>query len=434
MTSNHFQLPDPGPTPPPLPMPPIPGELSPSPTSSPSPAPAKRSKTSSKVIQSMDTPPATITIPPFQSSTKPATTLTPPTKILDAQDQTSPSPPQTNNPTNDTLPQLGQLEEAVKLRHQTKPRRGPARDPLNKYTKGITLPIQDAHPSSPYELIAPETHKQWERLAENKLLAIPFENEKRTAESNEKISQKIFTAVEEITGSSKVGVAAPLANDEGKRRKQMPNTFLIFNISEVHRQILIQQTVWASANITFRVTSPSLKLPTFMFAIKGFRTKDASLVQETIKEMWNDEITTGVIQEGMLNIKEEACERATQAIHAFLNSTWVIYLDTRTPGAILDPTFNVHMDGSILNDVRIWSGIRDHLMERDYHNNSLGRGRVIVAPYHCGLCHGVDHPRGMCPFPSITDWRGPKRRPQLDIPRKRAGNSALAKTFPDTWD
>ena len=65
----------------------------------------------------------------------------------------------------------------------------------------------------------------------------------------------------------------------------------------------------------------------------------------------------------MLNIKEEARDRATQAIHTFLNSTWVVYLDMHTLGATLDPTFNVHMDGSILNDVRIWSGIRDHLVE-----------------------------------------------------------------------
>jgi hypothetical protein len=127
----------------------------------------------------------------------------------------------------------------MKLRHLTKPRCSPTQDPLNKYTKGITLPIQDAYPSSPYKLITPETHKQWEKLAKNKLLAIPFENEKHTAKSNKRICQRIFTAVEEITSSNKVGVAAPLANKEGKRRKQMLNTFLIFNINEVHHQILI---------------------------------------------------------------------------------------------------------------------------------------------------------------------------------------------------
>jgi hypothetical protein len=353
--------------------------------------------------------------------------------VPDAQDQGNPTP-QTTIPSNDTLPQLDQLEEAVSLRHLTKPRCGPIRDALDKYTKGITLPIQDAHPSSPYELIAPETHKQWEKLAESKLLAIPFENEKRTAESNEKICQKIFTAVEEITGSNKVGVAAPLANEEGKRRKQMPNTFLIFNINEVHRQILVQQTVWASTNIVFRIASPSLKFPTFMFAIKGLRTKDASLVQEMIKEMWKDEVTTNVIREGVLTIEENARDRAALAIQAFLDSTWVVYLDTRTAGAILDPTFNVHMDGSIINDVRIWSGIRSHLVDRSYHDNSLGRGRAVVAPYHCGLCHGVDHPRGMCPFPSFTDWRGPKRRPQADNQRRGTSNSALAQTFSDVWN
>jgi hypothetical protein len=63
---------------------------------------------------------------------------------------------------------------------------------------------------------------------------------------------------------------APPAQPENKQNpKKFPNTFLIYNLNQVHMQILTQQTVWASTSITFRVTTPSMKNPTFMFSILG---------------------------------------------------------------------------------------------------------------------------------------------------------------------
>ena len=423
-------LPDPGPTPPPLPMPPIPGELTPSPTSSPSPAPAKRIKTS-KVIQSLDAAPIHTATPPTHLT---HTAVTPPAQpTMHTQHtgaQTSTSSPHTHTPTvtraKDTLPQLDQLEEAANLRYLAKPKRTPTRDPLDKYTQGVQIQIHDAHPSSVYDLIAPETYKEWENLAESKLLAIPFENEKRTKDSNEKIGKKIFSAVREITNSTTLGVAAPLPNKESLSNDQVPNTFLIYNLSEVHRQILIQQTVWSSTNITFRVTTPSMKLPTFMFAIKDLRTMDPNLVRNMIKDVWNDETTSDFILNGVLAIEESARNQAIHAIHAFLDSVWVSRLETCLSGGVADPTYNVHMDGSIINDVKMWSRIRTHLVQRNYHNNSLGQGRVLIAPYHCNLCHGVDHPRGLCPFPAVRGWQGPTWRNQANNQRRGTGNPPLA--------
>jgi hypothetical protein len=68
-------------------------------------------------------------------------TLPAPTINLDAQNQASPIAPQIIIPSNNTLSQLGQLEEVVKLHHLTKLRCSPTQDPLDKYTKGIMLPI-----------------------------------------------------------------------------------------------------------------------------------------------------------------------------------------------------------------------------------------------------------------------------------------------------
>jgi hypothetical protein len=30
---------------------------------------------------------------------------------------------------------------------------------------------------------------------------------------------------------------------------------------------------------------------------------------------------------------------------------------------------------------------------------------------HCQICHYITHPRGLCPFPKLNGWMGPKHNP-----------------------
>jgi len=106
-------------------------------------------------------------------------------------------------------------------------------------------------------------------------------------------SRKLVMGLRIVTSS--VGVATPLPNKECLARKRMPNTFLIYDLSELHYQILTQQTVWASSNITFHVISPTMNCPMFMFAIKGLRLLEPTLVCAMVQDLWNDETTSKFI-------------------------------------------------------------------------------------------------------------------------------------------
>ncbi|KAJ3765487.1 hypothetical protein FB446DRAFT_709416 [Lentinula raphanica] len=37
----------------------------------------------------------------------------------------------------------------------------------------------------------------------------------------------------------------------------------------------------------------------------------------------------------------------------------------------------------------------------------MGRAEFKTQPYKCGICRGVDHPIGLCPFPELDEWFGP---------------------------
>ena len=121
------------------------------------------------------------------------------------------------------------------------------------------------------------------------------------------------------------------------------------------------------------------------------------------------------MQEFILSLLGEAPEVSHmplqfKLIH-FMNSMWVKCLDIKSKGNCLSPEFNVFASGALIQDPSIWSKVRHFLANRTYTNDDLGWGQVVVSPYQCGICHGRDHPRGLCDFPLVEGWNGPKRSP-----------------------
>ena len=349
-------------------------------------------------------------------------------------DHSTPTSIAQTKPTASSIPGLDQIMDATNLRPQKRFKRPLPQDPLEKYTKGITTPIHDTFPEATYEFVSPQTVTEWTDLEGEKLLAIPFGNDGRSPTANGEISNLIFDAVSKITSLSKLGVSAPLPNEEGILRKKMPITFLIYKMSEVHRQILLQQTVWASPSITFRIATTPINCPSYLFTISNLRSKDPDQVRNDIRHMWNDETTAAFIQENTQTLNEEDRVNTIQTILVFMDSIQVYKLDKLLKGGIPKTMFNIYTNGEIINDTKSWKKIREHLAERSYRNNHLGIGVTEIAPYHCGLCHGADHPQGLCPFPSLEGWKGPKRKSFHRDLKKGTTNCNVNKPSPDGWD
>ena len=137
-------------------------------------------------------------------------------------------------------------------------------------------------------------------------------------------------------------------------------------------------------------------------------------IVKAIKEVWND-VATQAFFNGICNqVNKEDRQNANAAMRDFVNSMWVSILKIRNRGGILAPTFRVYANGYAINDDRIWCKIRSYLASRDYVIPFEDPGVIIIPTTECSLCHGADHPRGLCPFPSIVDWHGP--RTQEDPP------------------
>ena len=413
-------------------MPIIAGELSPSPPILPSPAPTRKTRSStSKVNRLLDIHRTASPLPPLVPTQEtsmecPVTEAITPQSIPTVQDgDMEQDTSQTTRPSNNRLPLFNQVKEIANLQPQRASRRPEQKDPLDKFSKGITITIHEAYPGSAYARMKQDVLDDWRKVEGETLLAIPFGSDAESAELHNETCDLIFDAVGEITQSKSYGVASPIKKEElqalittqrrqstGQKRKQpleerLPATFLIHSLSKVHYQILMQQTVWASQAITFRITPPEMICPDFLFAIKGLRSNCVKQVEKCVRDTWNDEITTCFFQNGIAKMGEKERAIVSHSVQMFKESMWVEKIEKRVQGGTKKPIFNVYVNGNFINDSSAWSSIRTHLADRTYYDSKFGEGENDAAPEHCGLCHGIDHPRGMCPFPKLDGWMGP---------------------------
>ncbi|KAN0136051.1 hypothetical protein V8E53_006212 [Lactarius tabidus] len=107
-------------------------------------------------------------------------------------------------------------------------------------------------------------------------------------------------------------------------------------------------------------------------------------------------------------LQTQVQDRTTVAngIRNFLNTTYIQRLDTKIEGGKPDPQYNVYAMGQLIPNDALWYEIRAYLKGRIYKSSNCGRGKAKEKNYSCGLCHGCDHPRGLCLFPKVQGWNG----------------------------
>ena len=123
----------------------------------------------------------------------------------------------------------------------------------------------------------------------------------------------------------------------------------------------------------------------------------------------------------------EEKEKITLELENLLNSLNVARLDIKEVGNCLKPRFNVYADGSKITYNKLWTRLRTFLIGRTYASTMEGQGIAEKAPYICMCCHGVNHPRGLCPFPGLTGWNSPRREGNGELIQRRMGGPP----FPD---
>jgi hypothetical protein len=272
------------------------------------------------------------------------------------------------------------------------------------------------HADSPAALldgIEKEQARKWLMIATGKVLARPFNVEVHYQPTHSSIGLDLITAVSEITGATTATVASPFRDPKSKGKPTI--TFLIHNLTQLEVKVLLSQPVWSSKAITFQVSPFSTLHPDFLLTLTNFTTLNEADVLNALLDTWNDNVTTAFFEDLVLQAPDNEKKAVTNGILNFIKSTEVRHLDVKKEGGKLDPHFNVYAHGQYLTSDTLWYEIKAFLKGRSYKSTACGKGRTKMDNFYCRLCHGCDHPRGLCPFPKIPGWNsGRHRAPKPD--------------------
>ena len=289
-------------------------------------------------------------------------------------------------------------------------RRGNSNPLLAKYTEAAMPAIHDIAPMALLEGIDKKQLTSWLQMATGKVLARPFGLEVGYQPNHAEIAKTLIAAVNEITGQNNIAVAAPTRDKKDPEKKKHPITFLIHNLTPNGVNLLLERKVWSSNAISFQVSPMNTEKPNFLFTLMGLLTQEPAHVEELVAEAWKDPVTNAFVANLIKQAPAQEQYQLSLDIDNFFNSTTVTSLEIKTKGGRGDPHYNIYADGKTLKNDEIWTEIRNFLKGRTYASPLCGKGMAKKNFYYCTLCHGRDHPRGLCPFPKTPGWNGEGRR------------------------
>ncbi|KAH9020613.1 hypothetical protein EDB84DRAFT_1441753, partial [Lactarius hengduanensis] len=171
-----------------------------------------------------------------------------------------------------------------------------------------------------------------------------FNNEAQSTDTYESTCNCILTSIAEITKSQDASVAAPRQSAEAANKKQMPLSFLVYNLTSDQADLILQHHVWSSRAITFRATCFGHSCPNFMFTISGLGTISVKAVHLIVKQVWESESTRAFIQSLADQVPVEEIEQTRAELTHMLKLLSITRLDTKEAGNVLKPCFNISYD------------------------------------------------------------------------------------------
>ncbi|KAG1734856.1 hypothetical protein EDD22DRAFT_736658, partial [Suillus occidentalis] len=199
---------------------------------------------------------------------------------------------------------------------------------------------------------------------------------------------------------------SPPQPQKGRDSKDFPSGFLIHNVSDETRSLILNQRIWAATDITFEALPFNCSHPPeLLFCLSGFTTPNRDIVKKAVADVWAHDDNRHRINDmfSMSEITEE--ELVYKATHDLIRSIQVEHLDFKITGGLSVPRFNIFAT-SPSSDAKTWTELRGFLRILDYPTGLDGCGTAVALSL-CPICHSLAHPRGLCPFPNIPLWNGP---------------------------
>ena len=210
-------------------------------------------------------------------------------------------------------------------------------------------------------------------------------------------------------------------------------TFLAHGMTTDFANMVLKQRIWSSSEITFEALpfEPDL-IPSLTICIAGFTSPDEKAAQMAVHATWSSTANQAKLIETLqhhdpLFKGEDQKEEARRAIAEMTHSLRVELINYKEQGGIPAPRFNVFTT-TPTSDMLVWTHIKKYLFTLTYPSVLIGTSRCAPL-FSCQICHSFSHPRGLCPFPTLPGWKGPKHEPEYRGSTTRGHGYGRGRTF-----
>jgi hypothetical protein len=190
----------------------------------------------------------------------------------------------------------------------------------------------------------------------------------------------------------------------------------------------VSQRCWATEKIGFIVYTTDPITLQYLGAVEGLNAtdkEDVAQIQELIAQTLY-EMDTGLIMEISASnpalSKLEVHQQAAEVIQTLR----INMINIRAQGGSLRPIANMYIDCPCELD-EDWSRLVDAVAQTKFKHSLLGTG-TIHRGWTCTICHGVDHPSGLCPFPMVPGWISAKPIAPIADHRNRSSRQSQDNT------
>lgn len=265
--------------------------------------------------------------------------------------------------------------------------------------------------------LAPTTVVAWRAITDPKFFVCFYDYDgKDGASKHQSLVLKLQKSLEIIashagTSTAALRISPPIAQTPALPDTAPPTTFMVYGASKLLRDIVVDQRIWSVPQVTFEAyTFESNVIPSIVLCLAGFICPDENTVVDAVKTAWLQPLPKVQLVEILLtfdpSFRGEGTLRAQIAIQKMADSARSEPLNFRTPGGAPSPRWNIYAT-SPTSRIAAWTKIKEYVDEMTYPSTLSGTGTTRKF-FQCTLCHSYNHPRGLCPFPSIQGWNGPQ--------------------------
>ncbi|KAI0053709.1 hypothetical protein FA95DRAFT_1600844 [Auriscalpium vulgare] len=278
-------------------------------------------------------------------------------------------------------------------------------------SNGLTIAdfpvVHYTHSGNLLQYVAMHQVDRWDEEETPHLLLDIFDQQAKNPDAHATVGAVICSKITEWTGEEDPHVAPPIQSDEGAAANIFPSVFFVSNISARSRDFLLRQRILDCDKFSAHAVPHRLISPAYLFPLGGFTTTSVTKVAAIVADKWISQESCDGLGKIIQDNANKPVPLTDEHVRRFIQSLHVKRVDTKGPGGILIPRFIILIDPNTIPDDDFWYILRDHFLSLTYQSPMEGTG-TLQQPLYCHICHGCDHPRGLCPFPNVPGWKGPE--------------------------